>query len=48
MTTKVNSELARLRAKEQLYDELVERLAHTERQLAQLTAGSNAESVDPA
>jgi hypothetical protein len=48
MTAKVNSALVHLRAKEQLYDELVQQLADTERELAQLTASSSAGSVDPA
>ena len=48
MPAKVNTELARLRAKEQLYDELVDRLAATERELAQLTNGRNAGAIDPA
>ena len=52
MTAKVNSELARLRAKEQLYDELVDRLAVSERELAQLTTnrspGAGVGGVDPA
>jgi len=50
MTAKVNSELARLRAKEQLYDELVDRLAVTERELTQLATNrsTGAGGVDPA
>jgi hypothetical protein len=51
MPTNVNGELARLRAKEQLYDELADRLAVTERQLAQLTTNrsrAGVRGVDPA
>ncbi len=48
MPAKVNSELARLRAKEQLYDELVDRLTVPERELAQLTATRHAGGSDPA
>jgi len=47
MPAKVNSELARLRAKEQLYDELVEQLAADKRELAQHNS-SGAVGVDPA
>lgn len=47
MPAKVNSELARLRAKEQLYDELVEQLAAAEQQL-KATSGAHAGGLDPA
>jgi hypothetical protein len=45
MTTKITAELRGLRAKAELYDELVEQLARTERALAQAraTAASSAE-----
>lgn len=48
MPTRVNTELGRLRAKEQLYDELVEQLAITERRLAELASSDTDERGDPA
>lgn len=48
MSSTVNTELGRLRAKEQLYDELVEQLAATERKLAELASGDASPRVDPA
>lgn len=48
MPRTVNRELARLRAKEQLYDELVEQLAAVECKLAELASGGARAGVDPA
>lgn len=48
MPRSTQGELAGLRAKAELYDELVEQLAATERQLAQLRRDRRDEGVDPA
>lgn len=45
MPSKVNGELARLRAKEQLYDELVDRLAATEQELTELASGAGVDGA---
>jgi len=48
MTAKVSTELRGLRAKAALYDELVEELADTERQLEQARRSATRGGVDPA
>lgn len=48
MTGKVNNELRGLRAKAQLYDELVEQLAATERELDRLRRSATRNGIDPA
>jgi len=48
MTVKVTTELRELRAKAALYDELVEQLADTERQLEQVRRSFCRDGIDPA
>lgn len=48
MPRRTTGELAALRAKAQLYDELVEQLATTERQLTQVRRSHCRDGVDPA
>lgn len=48
MAGKVNSELRELRAKAQLYDELVDQLAVTERELDRVRRSASRDGVDPA
>ncbi len=48
MTTKVSTELRWLRAKAALYDELVEQLAETERELEQVRRSTARDGIDPA
>jgi len=48
VATKVNTELRGLRAKAQLYDELVEQLAASERELDRVRRSATRNGVDPA
>ena len=48
MAGKVNSELRELRAKAQLYDELVEQLTATERDLDRARRSATRDGIDPA
>jgi hypothetical protein len=48
MTVKVTTELRGLRARAALYDELVEQLANTERELEQVRRSAARDGVDPA
>jgi hypothetical protein len=48
MPKSTTGQLAGLRAKAQLYDELVEQLAVTERELARVRAGAGRGGIDPA
>jgi len=48
MTVRVTSELRELRARAALYDELVEQLADTERQLEQVRRSFCRDGIDPA
>lgn len=48
MTAKVSTELRWLRAKAGLYDELIEQLAETERELEQLRRSAVRDGIDPA
>ncbi len=47
MTVRVTTELRELRAKAALYDELVEQLADTERQLEQVRRSACRDGIDP-
>lgn len=48
MTAKISTELRGLRAKAVLYDELVEQLAGTERELEQVRRSASRDGIDPA